>query len=148
MHGKNKIVLRGRSTNSVKSRHPVPIEVNVPRVTLEKIGTTRVHADIVHVNDNTFLHATSDQVRLRTTSHLISRAKSTVLERLLKVVNMHKRRGFEVRCLDADMKFECVENDIDGATVDIVAIDDHENVIERSIRTVKERIRHMVQHAL
>ena len=44
------------------------------------------------------------------------------------------------------MEFECVENDIDGVTVDVVATYDHENVVERSVRTVNERIRSMVQN--
>ena len=44
------------------------------------------------------------------------------------------------------MEFECVENDIDGVTVDVVATYDHENVVERSVRTVNERIRSMGQN--
>ena len=53
-HGKNKIVLRGRSTKRVKPKNLAPTEVNVPKVVLEKIGPMRTHEEIMHVNGNPF----------------------------------------------------------------------------------------------
>ena len=85
----------------------------MPQVILDKVGPTRLHADVLCVNGNTFLHVKSDYINIRTTSDLTSRSKTSILEGLLKVVSMHRRRGFEVTHRDTDMDFECIENDID-----------------------------------
>ena len=46
---------------------------------------------------------------------------------------------------DADMQFECIENDLVQTQVEIVDADDHVDVVERSMRSVKEHIRTLVQ---
>ena len=43
------------------------------------------------------------------------------------------------------MEFECVKNSIDQVTVDIVSADDHESAVKRSIQTVKDCMRYMIE---
>ena len=56
------------------------------------------------------------------------------------MIEVCKRRKFNVEYIDADLQFECIENDIENIEFDIVNADDHVNVIERAIQTVKENI--------
>ena len=42
------------------------------------------------------------------------------------------------------MKFECVQDKFDGVEVDTVYADDHAEVIDRAIRTIKENIRSLM----
>ena len=58
-----------------------------------------------------------------------------------KVINLHKEGGFDVKCIDADLQLECAEDSFSGVTVEICDEDDHIEVVERSIRTMKEGIR-------
>ena len=46
------------------------------------------------------------------------------------------------------MQFECIQNNIDEVEVNTVDTDNHIEVIERAIRTVKENIRSLIQGTL
>ena len=58
-----------------------------------------------------------------------------------KVLKVCERRGFKVKHIDADLQFECVQDEFDRIEVDIVGADDIVEAIEREIRTIKENIR-------
>ena len=62
-----------------------------------------------------------------------------------KVLRAHEKRGFKVKHTDADLQFECFQDDVDGVEVVIVDADDHLEVIQRAIRTIKENIRRLMR---
>ena len=50
---------------------------------------------------------------------------------------MYHARGFNVTIVRGDGEFRCLQNNILPITLDTVSADDHVDVVERSIRTVK-----------
>ena len=58
-----------------------------------------------------------------------------------KVLNTYHTRGFDVLNLHADMEFECIKNEMMAVIMNLNASDDHVGEVERSIRTIKERVR-------
>jgi hypothetical protein len=60
------------------------------------------------------------------------------------VIKTYTSRGFNVMNLHGDHEFECVRPDLLPIHVDIVSPDSHVGEVERSIRTIKERLRSCV----
>jgi hypothetical protein len=58
---------------------------------------------------------------------------------------MYTARGFNVTRLEADREFNCIVNDVLPHDMNIADADDHVHEVERSIRTVKERVRCTIQ---
>ena len=70
--------------------------------------------------------------------------KHSLTQSMQEVLRVCEKRGFKVRHIYADLQFECIEDEIDGVEVDIVDADDHVEVVERAIRTIKENIRSLM----
>lgn len=68
---------------------------------------------------------------------MIAMTNNSLLQAMQKVLKVCERRGFKVKCTDSDLQFECVQDGFDDVEVDIVDADDHVEVIERAIRTIK-----------
>ena len=146
VHGKNRISLRGKYAKRFKTKNPAPTIINTSKDIIDKILSVRLYVDIMRLNGNKFLHAMSDNIRLRTATCIQSRTKPFILKGLQDVIITPKKGGFVVKYIDADMEFECSENIIDQVTVDIVAEDEHESAVERSILTIEDRMSCMVQN--
>ena len=56
-----------------------------------------------------------------------------------------QQMGLVVKHVDADIELECIENSTDQVTADILAADDHESAVEKSIWNVKDYMGRMVQ---
>ena len=84
---------------------------------------------------------------MRTAQHLLSRSKVSLQTKLQEVIDQHKAHGFKVKHVDADVEFECLEDSMPSTSFDIAAADEHESVVERSTRTVKEGIACLVQQS-
>ena len=59
----------------------------------------------------------------------------------MKAVKLYKIRGLLVKNIHADNEFECCRNELRPIVLDIAGTGMHVGEVERSIRTVKERIR-------
>ena len=59
-----------------------------------------------------------------------------------------KNRGFQIKHIDADVQFECTQDEIEGVEIDIVDADDYTEEVERAMRAVEEGIRGLVQGVL
>jgi hypothetical protein len=77
----------------------------------------------------------------RTAVHIPDRKQSTITACLRTVITTYAMRGFKVCDIHGDHEFECVRNAMAPIHMEIVAADSHVGEIERSNRTVKERIR-------
>ena len=53
-----------------------------------------------------------------------------------------------MKYIDRDAQFECVKNMMPDIDADICDVEDHINIVERSIQIVKQMIRCMVQSLL
>ena len=61
------------------------------------------------------------------------------------ILKLYEARGFEVTRVEAEQDFKCIENDILPVPMNITDADDHVSQVERSIRTIKERMRCTLQ---
>jgi hypothetical protein len=61
------------------------------------------------------------------------------------VIKLYKTRGFTVTRVEGDQDFSCLPNDLLPTPLNIADADDHVAEVERSIRTIKERVRCLVQ---
>ena len=68
-----------------------------------------------------------------------------MLDGLNKVINLYKSRGLQVETIHGDNEFECLREELRPITLNIAAADEHVSMIERSIRTIKERTRSQIQ---
>jgi hypothetical protein len=61
------------------------------------------------------------------------------------VINLYKTRGFTVTRVEGDQEFGCIANDLLPAPLNIADADDHVAEVKRSIRTIKEPTRCLIQ---
>ncbi|MGL4398915.1 MAG: hypothetical protein ACRCXD_03525, partial [Luteolibacter sp.] len=72
-----------------------------------------------------------------------NRTRTTILTELRRVIRIYTQRGFYIRDVHADGEFACIA-DILPVVLDVVPADSHVGAVERSIRTIKERLRSCV----
>ena len=145
IHGKDAVKLRGKLTRSSQTAAATPVATKVPSTLISTCRNVRLFIDVMHVNEVAFLHATSEWIDFRVSTCLKVETKASSLSAIENVINACKPGGFKVKCIDADLQFEFVEDDVNGALIEIVDADDHANPVERSTRTVKEVIRFIVE---
>ena len=80
-------------------------------------------------------------LRFRTVALLLTRSKSSILAELLLVIKLYHNRGFSIPDIHCDNEFACLANDLSPIQLNITTKDDHVGEVERSIRTIKERVR-------
>ena len=59
-------------------------------------------------------------------------------------MHIYEARGLTITHVHADSKFKCIQNSIRPALLNLVAPGKHVSEVERSIRTIKERVRCMI----
>ena len=136
---------KGTTTKAHAAPHVPTFEaVPLPPPILDNHRNVTVCADFFYVQGNPFLHTISRNIGYRTSSPVPDRSYKTILSELTSVTTLYGTRGFTVRDIHADHEFECIRNDMLPIVLDIVPADGHVGEIERSIRTIKERLRSCV----
>ena len=121
----------------------------VPLNELSFAGSTKIklYVDIFYVNGLCFLHTKSKDINFITIHHLHNRKHSRLLKLLKHVIAKYITRGFTITDIFADNEFD--HDDFHHlalpANLHICAQNEHVPIIERSIRTVKERARAICQ---
>ena len=69
------------------------------------------------------------------------RTKGTMLDGIMKAVKLYKDRGLTVVNIHADNEFECCRDELSPIVLDIAGAGMHVGEVDRSIWTVKERVR-------
>ena len=141
IYGPDLATLKGKTTNSTQPHVPTYRRVDIPAPILIEHNHITLCVDFMYLNGNPFLHTISKSICFRTISSVTSRSANTILRELRAVVRLYASRSLEVVCITGDQEFECVQDDFSPIFMDIVDKDAHVPEIERSIRTVKERIR-------
>jgi hypothetical protein len=57
------------------------------------------------------------------------------------VIRLYEARGLTVSRVEGDREFTCIENELLPTSLNVTDADDHVAQVERSIRTIKERVR-------
>jgi len=123
--------------SAVPTRNLIPLPMSIQ--TWHKNIT--LCADIFFLNGIPFLHTISKDLYLRTVEELQSRSYKHLLTCTQSVLEVYLARGFEIAYMRGDNEFECLRESIRPTNLEIVAKNEHVPEIERSIRTIKERIR-------
>ena len=98
-----------------------------------------------------FLTTISHKLKFRTAEALPYASKrgakkEFILSGLMKVIKLYQARGLTVEQVHGDNEFECIREDIRPVLLNVSAADEHVSMIERSIRTIKDRTRSQVQY--
>jgi Zinc knuckle len=145
IYGPDIAVLKGKTTRSSPApRAPTFEAVPIPAPVLAHHRNVTLCADFFFVQGICFLHTISRDIGFRTVKYVPDRTHKTILRELAATVALYHTRGFAVRDVHADHEFECVRADLLPLMMNIVPADCHVGEIERSIRTIKERLRSTV----
>jgi hypothetical protein len=120
-----------RQNKGVPNYNPVLI----PAPIIDKYKRIRIFIDIFWVNGSPYFHTILN----------FAQSQHTLLMEAKAILNMHEARHFEISRVEADRAFACITNDLLPFILNIADGDDHVHEVERSIRTIKERVRCAVQ---
>ena len=144
IHSKDMVKLREKATRPDKTRGETPVVIEVPRELVNIYRNIRLFVDVMNMNKVAFLYTISENINFRTSSYLKVETKMSLFESMKKVIKKYEDSSFKVKFVDADMQFECLEDDFRGIIFKIVDTDDHTHAMERFIRIMKEGTRSIV----
>lgn len=104
----------------------------------------QLYIDIFYVNKIPFFHTKSGKVKFITSQSLPSKVGSEIEDGLTFVLDLYKKRGFQITDIHGDNEFNITSLKkmlAPIADLHLCAKGEHVPIIERSIRTVKERCR-------
>jgi hypothetical protein len=119
---------------------------NVPRVPisthiLKHHPTDEINMDFMYVNGTPYLHTKSSAIKFLSVQPCKGRGQKEMERGIDKVTTKFKQRGFDIIAFNGDNEFEKLRDHVSPTPLNIVGRGEHVGIIERSIRTVKERVR-------
>jgi hypothetical protein len=119
---------------------------NVPRVPLstpilQHHPTDEINMDFMFVNGTPYLHTKSTVIKFLSIQQCKGRGKKEMERGIDKVVSQFTQRGFKIVAFNGDNEFETLREHLSPTPLNIVARGEHVGAIERSVRTIKERVR-------
>jgi len=90
---------------------------------------------------HTFFHTISRKLKFCTVSAVKNLKRDTMLCKMKHALDLYSSRGFRVVDIHSDMEFECVQHDFLPITLNLTPRNAHIGEVERSICTIKERVR-------
>ena len=145
IYGPDIAALKGKNTRSAAAPHvPTFQAVPIPAHVYEHHRDLTLCMDFFFVQGIPFLHSISRKLGFRTLTQVPNRLKNTILRETRSIVRLYHARGLNVCDIHADNEFECIREHIRPIDLDIVPADSHVGEVERSIRSLKERIRSTV----
>ncbi|KAI2505105.1 Reverse transcriptase (RNA-dependent DNA polymerase) [Fragilaria crotonensis] len=141
IYGPDVATLKGKTTRTAAApRAPTFEAVPLPApVTMHHRNVT-LCVDFF-VQGICFLHTISRGIGFRTVTNVADRTHKTILAELKAVIHIYSSRGLTVCDIHTDNEFDCVRDDVRPIDMNTVTTDSHVGEIERSIRTIKERLR-------
>jgi hypothetical protein len=137
--------LKGKTTRTDAAAHVPTFEaVSLPPSILKYHKNVTLCVDFFFVQGLIFMHTISRGIGFRTVSRVPDRNKPTLVQEIKAVINLYSSRGFTVCDVHGDNEFSCIREELRPIQLDIVPADSHVGEIERSIRTIKERLRSCV----
>jgi hypothetical protein len=145
IYGPDLAAIKGKTTRSAAAAHVRTFEaVPIPSHITEHHRNLTLCIDFFFVQGITFLHSVSRKIGFRTVAQVPNRTRATILREVQSIVRLYQARGFVVQDVHADNEYECIRNDMLPVDMHVVSADSHVGEVERSIRTIKERIRSTV----
>jgi hypothetical protein len=141
IYGPDLATLKGKTTRKNGEHIPGANPIPLPDYIVEHHADVTLCIDIFFVQGQRFFHTISRKIKFRTVNPVTSLTKATLIENTMAVINAHRQRGFNVSTIHADGAFECMREAVAPTILNINAADEHVGEVERSIRTIKERVR-------
>ena len=141
-------ILQGKMTRTTpvtKTTSTTPVSPLI----LQHHQNIDLYCDFLFVNKLLFLHTKSKNINFLSIQSCKNRTSNTVINGLLYVKSKYVNRGFTLSHMHADNEFNVkgMQEAMEDTEVNIYAANEHVGVIERSIRTMKERCR-CISHAM
>ena len=142
IYGKASEILAGKMTVPPKKKD------DNSQIHLHKLGNlgsrkVKLYVDIFFVNKIPFLHTKSKDIDFITIQKLTNRKATEIWKKLKFVITKNITRGVTISDVFSDNEFsgESYESMFLPATLHICSRGEHVPIIERSIRTIKQRAR-------
>jgi hypothetical protein len=137
--------LQGKTVKKQNSGIPNYQAVQIPAPIIAQYNNVCLFVDILWVNNSPYFHTISEWVKFRTVAAINNRTQRTLHIETQAVIKLYETRGFTVTKVEGDQEFSCLANDLLPTSLNIADADDHVAKVERSIQTIKERVRCFVQ---
>lgn len=142
IYGPDVATLKGKTTKTSAAPHTPTFEaVPLPPPVLEHHRNVTLCIDFFFVQGHAYFHTISRDIGFRTVTPVSDRTMKTILRETHAVIKLYHARGFFVRDLHVDNEFECIRHHLLPIVLNVVPADSHVGEVERSIRTIKERLR-------
>ena len=135
--GPNIQSLQGKKSTKTPSAVNPPKVSSLPNFIKWKYVTVIICTGNMFVIGVQFFMTISRHIGFGTSEHITNAKTSTLVQSLLQVNFLYKRRGFKIETFMMDGQFEPIKADADnaGISVNTISRDEHEPIIERYIRT-------------
>ena len=141
VNGPDRGTLQGKTVKKTAAHVPSFSPILLPTPIVDDHKDVTLATDFFFVQGLPFIHTISRKIKFRTVKAVKSRTKGVILKETMAAVALYEARGFDVVDIHADMDFECIKDDVRPILMNLNAHDDHVGEVERSIRTIKERVR-------
>jgi hypothetical protein len=145
IYGPDTATLREKTVKKQNNGIPNHQAIQIPAPGIAQYNAVRLFIDIFWVNGSPYFHTILEWIKFRTVAAIKNRTKATILTVTQTVINFYKAREFTVTRVEADQEFACIENELLLTPLNVADGYDHVAEVERSIRTIKERTRCLVQ---
>jgi hypothetical protein len=145
IYGPDIATIKGKTTKSAaEARAPTFVATPIPAPIMEYHRNLTLCLDFFFVQGVAFFHTISRGIGFRTVSHVSDRNKKTIMRETTAAMHLYTTRGLRICDIHADNEFDCIREDIRPVSMNIIPADSHVGEIERSVRTIKERLRSCV----
>ena len=141
IYGQPAPLLKGKTVREKSQHVPSPHKLELPPHVQQFHQQVDLCVDFLHVNGMLYLHTISRKFQFRTISLAPSKGRVAITKLLSNVVSIYTARGLKVVTILGDNAFACVKSDMLPIAVNITAAREHSPEVERSLRTVQERLR-------
>jgi hypothetical protein len=139
--GPNVMCLKGKTTRSTTKQarmEPIQIPISIS----EKYKNVTLAVDIMFVRGYRFLVSVSEHIVFGTAGYIRDAKILTIANSFARVCNLYRTRGFRVTIAMMDGQFEPLQGGMPtGVQLQVISADVHVGLVERYIRTIKERTR-------
>ena len=141
IYGPNVKCLKGKTVR--KTTKQVRMEsFKLPLTISDKYREVTLAVDIMFVRGYRFLVSVSEHIGFGTCGFLKDAKIITIQTQFERVCNLYKTRGFRVKLAIMDGQFEPLKGRMPtGVQLQVISADVHVGLVERYIRTIKERTR-------
>ena len=145
IYGPEITTIRGKTTKQQNSAVPNYQPTLIPAPILLQYKNVRLFIDIFWVCGNPYLHSISEWIKFRTISAISDRSEKTLTSETQTIISFYAARGINIVRVEGDHEFRTIKKGILPTEINIADADDHVAEVERSIRTIKERVRCLLQ---